>query len=682
MKILQLCLILFALLFILLTGCPRPDGGPGSSGIDPANILPIPPLDTVFVYEGESLNWDIPDHPRIMARPEGIQFLKDNPDSQIARTLIGAAEMNRDLAMSDPNFMEATAPLAWAWGYILTNDPTYLDLVRGLIPVLTQFPPIVKVPEGANIPFLQQALALGGVYDLLYYDLSETERAQIESVLRDTVFHTLAYKVTEYDHDINFWANDPDTNYYVTFHSTAGLVAIALGDVEPDAKELAEHCWLRIQDSMHAFSSENGWREGLTYHDICWGQFACYFLLALERSTDLEPHDEPLFTASIPWAMWGALPDNETVACFGDNEPENYSVGSWLYRVGVLTGDDDYIRHAQLSAITNDMALDLPVFHALCIGREHSGPIMDRFFENQSITRHMPGLEWAYIRTGADSSGWTDENDFYLAFKSGTAGQDHNHLDQGSMILAAYSEILLSDPGRGGPDIIRQDPALNCLFEAGLGHNTLIVGDGCYMDLELFPDNPDYFAEHGSITSIEETDEYVQYTTDNSGLYPTEPLVDFRRTFIYIKPGVIDGADLGALVIADRVEFSSDVEHSCLFHTPGEVELLENGRARLVNGSARLDYYGDCTVATVDKSERQETTWDIRDSTCYFRSTDGPARASDWIHVLIPMPAMADESPSPVFTRTMMGTVVEWDDYSFTLMLNPNTGWVVGTPPG
>ncbi len=677
-------LVSIIILSMLLTGCPQPGEGPGPPGIDPENILAIPPLDTEFVYEGEALNWNTVDHPRIMARPEGIEFLKNNPDDQIARTLISAAEMNRDLAMSDPNFMEATAPLSWAWGYVLTGDPTYLELIRGIIPILVQFPPIVKVPEGANIPFLQQALALGGIYDLLYHDLSESELAQIEPVLRDTVFHTLAYKVTEYDRDINFWANDPDTNYYVTFHSTAGLVAIALGDVEPDATALAEHCWLRIKDSMHAFSSENGWREGLTYLDFCWGQFACYFLLAMERSTDLKPYDDPWFTASIPWALWGALPDYETIACFGDNEPENYSVGSWLYRVGVLTGDVSYIRQAQMSAITNEMALDLPVFHAMCIGRETSGPVFNRFLDNPTITRHMPGLEWGYIRTGAYSRGWYGENDFYLAFKSGISGYDHNHLDQGSMILAAYSEILLSDPGRGGPDLIRQDPALNCLFEAGLGHNTLIVNDGCYMDLALFPDNPDYFADPGTITSITETDNFVQYTTNNSGLYPTEPLVDFRRTFIYIKPGIIEGAELGALVIADRVEFSEEIEHSFLFHTPGEVEMIETGLSRLVNGSARLDYYGDCTVPTTDQSERQETTWDIRDSTCYYRSTDGPVRASDWVHVLIPVPDPDPgtiESPAPNFERTIMGMVIAWDDYNFTLMLKPVDGWVVGTIP-
>ena len=52
---------------------------------------------------------------------------------------------------------EAAAPLAWAWGFVLTGDDGYLELVRGSLPVLLQFPPFVRVPEGANIPFLYQA---------------------------------------------------------------------------------------------------------------------------------------------------------------------------------------------------------------------------------------------------------------------------------------------------------------------------------------------------------------------------------------------------------------------------------------------------------------------------------------------------------------------------------------------
>jgi len=683
--------IILALGALATVGCPNHQKP--KPGVSKENLLPIPPLGTKFVYEGEKLNWSLQPHPRILARPQGIEFLRANPQSDVAQTLLGAAELFKAQAASDPNFREATAPLAWAWGYVLTGDESYLQLVRGTLPALMKFPPIVKVPEGANIPFLYQAVALGGVYDLLYDDLSETERKDIEKVLRETVFHTLAYKVTEYDKDINFWAKDPDTNYYVTFHSTAGLVAVVLDGVEPDAEALAEHCRARIGESMDAFASENGWREGLTYLDFCWGQFACYFLLALERNTDLKPYDEQWFEAGIPWSEWGALPDRKTIACFGDNEPENYSVGSWLYRVGVLTGRKSFIEEARATAEAikgsqapeemQHLAFDLPVFEASCIGRPPTEAAYLETLNTGSITRYIPGIEWGFLRSGPSGKGWENEDDFYCAFKSGIAGYDHNHLDQGSLIMAAYSEILLSDPGRGGPDIIRQDPKLNCLFEAGLGHNTLIAGDGCFPDLQLFPDNPKYFARPGEITSREVTDQYVQYTTNNSGLYPTESLTDFRRTFLYIRPGVIPGAQLGAMILADRVAFQqgSEKQHSFLFHTPGEVELAETGVAVLRNGGARLDYYGFCSVPTADKSLRQETTWSIRDSTCYYRSTKDPAKASDWVHVLIPARADGPATPGPEIVASGFGIKVKWEGYEVTLMLKPVVGWVYAVPP-
>ena len=683
----SLCVLTFAFPAALI-GCPKPSDDNG--GIPPGNVLDIPPLGTRFEYTGEDLDWNLADHPRILANPEGIRQLRDNPEGELAQELIGAAQAFRDLAASDPAFSEPTAPLTWAWGYILTEDETYLRLVRGSLDALLQFPPIVKAPEGANIPFLYQASALGGVYDLLYDDFTVEERERIEKVLRETVFHTLAYKVTEYSPDINFWAHDPDANYFVTFYSMAGLVAIDLIGVEPDAEDLAEHCWSMLRESLNIFDTTNGWREGLTYLDFCWGQFACYFLLALERNTDLRPYDEPWFGKSVGWAIWGALPDRATIACFGDNEPENYSVASWLYRVGALTGEEWYFDEAEATAAAiadsdapdemRHLALDLPVFEALCVGREPTG-LRHSVEEYTGLdTVYFPGLEWGFIRTPpAGAADWS-EDDFYCAFKSGAAGYDHNHLDQGSLILAAYSEVLLSDPGRGGPDIIRQDPHINCLFEAGLGHNTLIVGDGCYEDLGLFPDNPTYFARPGAFTSEEITDEYIQYTTDNSGLYPTEPLGEYRRTFLYIRPGIVDGADAGVLILADRVDFREEKGHSFLFHTPGEVEMTGDGIARLINGDARLDYYGFCTIPTVDKTERQETTWDIRDSTCYYRSTAAPSTGSDWVHVLIPCRTDGPETPRPEITMHMHGIEVVWDDYSLMLMVERDKGWVVSQP--
>jgi hypothetical protein len=373
--------------------------------------------------------------------------------------------------------------------------------------------------------------------------------------------------------------------------------------------------------------------------------------------------------------MWGALPDRATIADFGDNEPENYSVGSYLGRVGAVTGSAYYWQESVATAKIVPSAVDLPVFEAIPEFTNRD----DEFNRiGNGTCRRFDGIEWGVIRTGLDGKGWTDENDFYCAFKSGVAGYDHNHLDQGSMILAAYSEILLSDPGRGGPDIIRQDPRINCLFEAGLGHNTLIVGDGCYMDLGLFPDNPKYYARPGKITSNAETDKYVQFTTDNSGLYPTEPLTTFRRTFLYIKPGVIQGDELGSLVVCDRILFSQAVMHSLLFHTPGKVESEQAGHARLINGGARLDYVGYCTVPSTDKVERQQSPMSQRDSSCYYRSTATAGLGSDWIHVLTPARSDGPDTSAPEFKPFTFGVDVVWKDYQVRLTVDPERGWVAG----
>ena len=684
---------------LLLAGCQRPPAKTIQAerfGIEPDNVLEIPGPDTIFEYEDADIKWNdnIGTHPRILATPESVELLKNNPENEITVALIESANKNKALIEADPTFREATAPVTCAWAYLLTDDEKYLDAVRRSLTWLLDFPPLVKVPEGANIPWLEQANSLGGVYDLLYSKFTPDERATIEGVLRDTVFHTLAYKVTEYNKEINFWALEPQTNYYVVFHSTAGLIATDLIGVEPDAEALAGHCWSRIQDSMKLLDEENGWREGLTYLDFCWGQSACYFLLALERNSDLKPYNEPWFMKSVEWAFYGALPNHKTIACFGDNEPENYSVGSYMYRAGALLAFDFFIQQSRKTAEVQDLALDLPIFGAAALDREKPQMLMSNDYFRFMVpvpAKYFPGIEWGVIRypaeplmTSIGTSFFRSNDDFYLALKSGYAGYDHNHLDQGSMILAAFGEILLSDPGRGGPDIIRKDPEINCLFEAGLGHNTLIVGDGCYEDLGLFPDNPEYFSRKGTITSFDGTEAYIQFTTDNSGLYPTEPLSDFRRTFIYLTPGTVEGAPLGVLIIADRVGFYEETEHSMLFHTPGNVEILGDARARFINKRACLEYFGFCTVDTIDKAERQATSWAIRDSICYFRSVASPVRNSDWVHVLIPARIDADgktDVPEPSIEMFALGTKISWENYEIKLMLKPDIGWVVSDLP-
>lgn len=659
------------------------------SGITNKNLrgrefLPIPPLGTQFDFssDGEEINWSVGPHPRMLATPGIIETLAADKDSRITQDLISAARQQKALMETNPGYREAVGPIVCAWGYLLTGNQDFLDVVKKALKWLTVFPPVVKSPEGANFPFIQQAFSLGAVYDLLYDKLSDNEREKIEKVLRETVYHTLAYKVTTTDKEINFWANDPYSSYYVVFHATAGLIAVNLFDIEPDAPKLAALCWHRINKSLDVFHQGQGWREGLTYLDSCWGQSALYFFLALERNSDLKPFEMPWFMDSIKWAVWGALPDRATIACFGDNEPENYSVGSYLARVAALTGDMKYLHESQETAKYVDLALDLPIFQAACADRP---PLEEASFNklhaSYGIYRIFKDIEWGIIRSGPDGTRWKDENDFYCAFKSGIAGYHHNHLDQGHFILGAFSEVLLSDPGRGGHDLIRRNPYINCLFEAGLGHNTLIVDDGCYEDLNLFPDNPDYFSRPGTITWHEETHDRLQFTTDNSGLYPKEPLNKFQRTFIYIKPGIIREAELGALLIIDRIAFDLPKSHSILFHTPGEVKISGPAQAEFVNGSARLDYYGFCSIESIDKVEKQTTGMPIRDSVCLFRSTKNESTGSDWIHVLIPARVEAPPSPEPEFRRFMFGVIVAWENYELTLLVDPRLGWVAKELP-
>ena len=668
----------FPILFLaaLFSGC-------GGNSSQSANNLPIPPLGTKFEYSvsGVPVEWSIRPHPRIFVYPSMVQFWKDQYSyTDVGKILVDSADEQLKLMESDKSYHEALGPVFFTWAYLIHGDGKYRVAVKNSLSWLTKFPPIVKAPESDNDPFLRQAFALAAVYDLLYNELEPDEKVKIEKALRETAFHTLAYKVTTYDKTINVWANNIYSGDYVRWFSTAGLVAIALSGVEPDANDLANLCYLRLKRSMDVIEKEHGWREGLDSLDYSWGQYALYFLQAVDRNSSMgQSNDIPAFWAwycdSAVWPMWGELPNNTAYADFGDSDPGSSPAGSYLRRIGAITGVSIYGGIAMGMTTSVSSAADVPIFVA-----STSGLIMDPPAQF-GTWKKFDGIEWGVIRDGLQGGEWMDPNDFYLAFKSGISGYDHNHIDQGSMILAAYGQTLLSDPGKGN-DVIRRDPKINNLFKGGIGHNTLIVGDGFYPDLGYEPDNPKYFSRPGKILSNDETDQYIQFTTDNSGLYPTEPLTTFHRTFLYIKPGVIQGDPLGCLVVCDRVIFRTPTPHSILFHTPGTVEQGDTGHAKLINGGARLDYVGYCSVPSVDKVEKQETGIPSSDSTCYYRSVQFGTEGSDWIHVLTPAHATDPDSPAPEFKSLVYGVDVVWKDYHVVLVVNPDKGWIVSNLPG
>jgi hypothetical protein len=145
----------------------------------------------------------------------------------------------------------------------------------------------------------------------------------------------------------------------------------------------------------------------------------------------------------------------------------------------------------------------------------------------------------------------------YFACKSWIGGYGHNHLDQGSVIVAAYGEWFLFDKGVGGDMSTRwADPKVNNYFEAPIGHNTLVVGDGIYEDLGVWPDNPKYFAKPGKILDYRESDNgrTITFAADASGLFATEPVELFRRyVCVRIDP---DGTSDNSIFIVDDIRLS------------------------------------------------------------------------------------------------------------------------------
>jgi hypothetical protein len=393
-------------------------------------------------------------------------------------------------------------------------------------------------------------LALG--YDLLYNDLTETELAQIRrALIEKSIIPT--YK--EYVVDNRVMVN---TSNWIAHTVGGALIAAAsiAGDVQPSESngqfEIYLHgLLLKLEDHMAAsYLADGSYGEGISYHEFdmetlgpALNALRRVFGIDYWRQTHvLESLKYPLYTLAQPTG--GSLDMGDTHAPAGHGIPalvheSKDPVMRWYYA-------------------------------------QFDRPSLSKFiFYDESVVSQPPQLPTSRIFQDKGNavfrSGW-DKDAIIMLYRAGP-NFNHHHADQGSFLINAFGEILVTEAGWSD---YYKDPYYATFFTQAIGHNTVLV-DG-NEESQSIADTPQFAAlgSYPRITDSVTSEFYDGVGSELSSVYQNR-LARYARRIVFVKPYYF--------VVLDDLKMSGKpARFDFLLHLPNRDKIKIEDLTAMYNG--------------------------------------------------------------------------------------------------
>ena len=360
-------------------------------------------------------------------------------------------------------------------------------------------------------PAGQLAAVVAFGYDLLYNDLTPAERTLVRRALIEKQIIPV-YK--EYVLDDRVLTNTSNWIGHTVGGALIGAAAIA-GDITDDEaggefEVYVNGLLLKMERHLQAsYLADGSYGEGISYQEFDL-ETTGPALVALDRVLGIDywrqtyvadSHIYPLYVLSQPA---GNSPD------MGDSHaPTARTI-------------------APVVAHKKD-----PTLNWYYEQFPHSS-ITDFLFPVDSHVAEAPKLPTSRIfqhkGNAVFRAGW-GKDDPVLLFRAG-ANFNHNHADQGSFLLTAFGEQLVTEAGWSD---YYKDPHYATYFTQAIGHNTVLV-DG-NPESQSFPDTPQFSALDAfpRITDSITSDFYDAVTSDLSSVY-RDRLKRYTRSLVFVKP--------------------------------------------------------------------------------------------------------------------------------------------------
>ena len=393
-------------------------------------------------------------------------------------------------------------------------------------------------------------VALG--YDLLYNDLTETERAKIRrALIEKSIIPT--YK--EYVVDNRVMAN---TSNWIAHTVGGSLIAAAsiAGDVQPSESnsrfEIYLHgLLLKLEDHMAAsFLADGSYGEGISYHEFDMETLGPA-LNAIRRAFGIDYWKQTNVVDSLNYPLYTLTRPTSGSLDMGDTHaPAGHGIPALAYE-----SKDPVMRwyYAQFDR-----------------------PSLSKFiFYDDSVTPQPPKLPTSRIFRNKGNAvfrtGW-DKDAMVFLYRAGP-NFNHHHADQGSFLLNAFGENLITEAGWSD---YYKDPYYATFFTQAVGHNTILVDRN--PESQTIPDTLQFKAldSYPRITDSITSEFYDGIGSELSSVYQ-DRLARYLRRIVFVKPYYF-------VVFDDLKVHGKPAQFDFLLHLPNRDKIKIEDLTAIYNG--------------------------------------------------------------------------------------------------
>jgi hypothetical protein len=392
--------------------------------------------------------------------------------------------------------------------------------------------------------------ALG--YDLLYHDLTESERAQIRRAL---IEKSIIPTYQEYVVDNRVMTN---TSNWIAHTVGGALIAAAsiAGDVQPAESngrfEVVLHgLLLKFEDHMAAsYLADGSYGEGISYHEFDMETLGSA-LNALRRAFGIDYWKQTYVLESLNYSLYTLTQPTSGSLDMGDTHPPaGHGIPPLVYE-----SQDPVVRWYY---------------------SQFDRPSLSKFiFYDDSVAPQPPKLPSSRIFRNKGNavfrSGW-DKDAIVFLYRAGP-NFNHHHSDQGSFLLNAFGESLVSEAGWSD---YYKDPYYGTFFTQAIGHSTVLM-DG-NPESQNIPDTPQFAAlnYYPRITDSITSEFYDGVGSELSSVYQNR-LARYVRRITFIKPFYF-------VVFDDLKVNGKAAQFDFLLHLPNRDKIKTESLTAIYNG--------------------------------------------------------------------------------------------------
>jgi hypothetical protein len=424
--------------------------------------------------------------------------------------------------------------------YALTGDDEIGETLKAALLTTTELdqwtPPwFVARGQPTYYPVGRLASQVAFAYDVLYDRLTPEERRVVRQALLRRMIKP-AYQEYVAANRIPF----STSNWICHVVGGALISATAIYGDDPELGDLEPYMSGTLQKMTTVVAStlgpEGSWGEGYGYQRFAF-ETLTPASATLERNFNIRVFDQTPLAKALYYPLYFSV--GQEILDFGDTSDHLYPGGpyAWL----PWRSRDPILKWFNEQAGAED-AMDF-------IWMDPSLPA--KAPNDLPTSRYFPKVGSAIFR-----SGWSAD-DILFHFRAGPF-VNHQHFDQGSFLLRAFGENLITE---GGKTHYYNDPYYQTYFIQAAAHNTVLLdGNPASQrsgDLKSTVAALDSFA---FITDHLTTPFYDQVSAQLERVYRGK-LADFKRTVIFMKPDYF--------VIHDRLRSAGEPRtYNWLLHGP------------------------------------------------------------------------------------------------------------------